>query len=140
MNRPQAIRAAAAAVLSGALFAAGLTLSGMTQPARVQGFLDVLGDWDPTLALVMAAALLTHAPLYRLIRRLPHPLWDLRFHVPTRRDLDRRLIAGAALFGVGWGLAGYCPGPALVSLGTGLAPVVFVAAMIAGMLLHRKTR
>ncbi len=122
------------AYLAGALFGAGLLLAGMTDPARVLGFLDVLGDWDPTLAFVMIGAIAVHATTYQLIRRRPSPLFDSTFHLPTRNDLDARLLAGAALFGVGWGLAGFCPGPALVAAASGASTaLVFVAAMIAGM-------
>lgn len=130
------MRQGAFAFLSGAIFAAGLILGGMTQPGKVQGFLDVAGAgaWDPTLIFVMGGALVVYGVLYRLIMRRPAPLLEAKFHVPTRRDLDGRLIGGAALFGVGWGLAGYCPGPALASLGGGLMPLTFVGAMIAGML------
>lgn len=120
------------AFLSGALFAAGLVLGGMTQPSKVLGFLDLFGDWDPSLALVMGGALLVHAPLYRLIRRRSAPILEAKFYLPTRRDLDLRLIGGAALFGVGWGLGGYCPGPGLASLVSGREALVFVAAMIVG--------
>jgi hypothetical protein len=121
--------------LSGLLFAAGLTLSGMTSPARVIGFLDVLGDWDPQLAFVMGGAVGSYAVLYRVIRRrFEHPLLDVRYHVPTLRRPDLRLVLGAALFGVGWGLMGLCPGPALVSLGAGKREAVaFAIAMAAGM-------
>lgn len=123
------------AFASGLLFAVGLAISGMTQPAKVVGFLDFLGDWDPSLMLVMAGAIAVYMPIYRLAMRRAAPLLAGSFSLPTRRDLDRRLIAGAALFGVGWGLAGYCPGPGLASLATlGAAPGVFVLAMIAGML------
>jgi uncharacterized protein len=105
----------------------------MTQPLKVIGFLDVTGRWDPSLALVMVGALLVHGLLYRVIVARPAPLLAPRFHLPRRRDIDRRLVAGAALFGVGWGLGGYCPGPGLASVTTGLQPLVFVAAMAAGM-------
>jgi uncharacterized membrane protein YedE/YeeE len=122
------------AFATGALFAIGLVLSGMTAPAKVVGFLDVGGAWDPTLAFVMAGAIAVHAPIARLARRLRAPLFAPRFHGPAHAAIDPALIAGAAVFGVGWGLSGYCPGPALVSLGAGALPVlVFVAAMIAGV-------
>lgn len=127
------------AFFTGALFAAGLVLGGMTQPSKVLGFLDLFGAWDPSLALVMGGALLIHAPLYHLIRRRRAPLLEAKFHIPTRRDLDPRLITGAALFGVGWGLGGYCPGPGLASLVSGTEPLVFVAAMIIGMYAQRGT-
>jgi uncharacterized membrane protein YedE/YeeE len=122
---------------AGALFGAGLVVSGMAKPAKVIGFLDVTGRWDPSLAFVMAGAVFVYMILFRVILRRGSPLLDVKFHLPTRKDLDARLIAGSALFGVGWGLAGYCPGPALVSLGAGMLPaLVFVAAMTAGMWLE----
>jgi hypothetical protein len=128
------MRQGAVAFVSGVLFALGLVVGGMTQPAKVQGFLDVTGAWDPTLMFVMGGALLVYGVLYRLIMKRPAPLLEAKFHVPSRRDLDGRLIGGAALFGVGWGLAGYCPGPGLASLGGGVMPLTFVVAMIVGML------
>ncbi|MGK3995587.1 DUF6691 family protein [Sorangium sp. So ce1024] len=142
----------ALALASGALFAVGLGVSGMTQPSKVIGFLDVAGDWDPSLAFVMVGAISVHLLAYRLLRwqegreragaaHAPRfPLLADRMDVPTRTDLDARLFAGAALFGVGWGLAGYCPGPALASLATGSrAVLVFAAAMVAGMLIEHVT-
>lgn len=133
---PRSVRLAVA-YLAGAIFGTGLLLSGMTQPAKVIGFLDVTaarGAWDPTLAFVMGGAVLVHMIGYRLARRRTRPLFDAGFHIPTRRDLDLRLIGGSAVFGAGWGLAGYCPGPALVSAASGATPaLVFVGAMIAGM-------
>lgn len=129
----------ALAVLAGALFALGLALGGMTIPARVTGFLAVGGPWDPSLAFVMIGAIAVYAPLLRLIRRRSAPLLAEQFHWPAATAIDARLIAGAAIFGVGWGLSGYCPGPALVSLAAGGAPVaVFVAAMLAGIALGRR--
>lgn len=128
------------AFASGLLFALGLGVGGMTKPAKVIGFLDVAGDWDPSLAFVMGGALLVYGLVARLALARPHPLFDDRFHVPTRRDIDRRLVLGAVLFGAGWGLAGYCPGPALVSLASGRGAVVaFVAAMLAGMWLETRS-
>lgn len=126
--------------LAGAMFGVGLLLSGMTRPDKVLGFLDVTGRWDPSLAFVMVGAIGVHAIAYRLIRRRPSPLLDTRFHWPPDHGLDRRLLAGAALFGVGWGLAGFCPGPALVAAATGASSaLVFVTAMIAGMLAYHAT-
>ncbi|WP_114394546.1 DUF6691 family protein [Oleisolibacter albus] len=125
-------------LLAGLLFGAGLALSGMIDPAKVLGFLDVAGDWDPSLAFVMGGALAVTLLGYRLVLRRPHPLFDAAFHLPSRRDIDARLLGGAALFGIGWGLAGYCPGPALASLGFGGRGVLtFVLAMLAGMALFR---
>jgi uncharacterized protein len=125
------------AAASGLLFALGLALSGMTSPRRIIGFLDVLGDWDPRLAFVMGGAVGTYAVLHQLIRRrFPKPLLAPRYQVPGQRRPDARLVAGAALFGVGWGMLGLCPGPALVSLGAGEhEALVFTGAMAAGMLL-----
>jgi uncharacterized membrane protein YedE/YeeE len=131
---------ALAALLCGLLFGAGLAIGGMTDPARVLGFLDVAGAWDPTLAFVMAGALAVAAAGYAISRRRPRPLLAEAFAIPTRRDLDARLAGGATLFGVGWGLVGLCPGPALANLARGSAPVaIFVAAMIAGMLIYQLT-
>jgi len=126
------------AFIVGLLFAVGLVLGGMTQPAKVIGFLDVTGNWDPSLAMVMAGAIAVYSVGYRWIRgRCDRPLLEARFQVPTRRDLDPRLIAGAMVFGAGWGLAGYCPGPGLVSLGGGSGQAaLFVGAMALGMLAY----
>jgi hypothetical protein len=127
-----------AALASGLVFGAGLALAGMTNPAKVLSFLDVAGAWDPTLALVMGSALGVNALAYVLTRRRAKPLFADTFAVPTRSDLDSRLLGGAALFGLGWALVGLCPGPALASLARGeTAVVVFVAAMVAGMLAQR---
>jgi uncharacterized protein len=121
------------AIAAGLLFGAGLLLSGMTRPAKVLAFLDVFGDWDASLALVMAGAISVHALGYRLVRRRTVPLADERFWVPEQKKLDARLLVGAALFGVGWGLSGYCPGPALVSLASaGPGVLVFVIALVLG--------
>lgn len=128
------------ALLSGAIFGAGLALSGMMDPARVRGFLDIFGAWDPTLAFVMGGAVLVMAVAWAIQRRMAGPAIDTEFHLPGTVLIDRRLIGGAVLFGIGWGLAGLCPGPAIASLGTALAPAaIFVAAMLAGMGLFRLT-
>ncbi len=122
------------AFVVGLVFAAGLALGGMTDPLKVIGFLDVTGAWDPSLAFVMGGAILVYAPVHALVRGRKRPLWDLTFHLPARNDIDARLLVGAGLFGAGWGLGGYCPGPALVSAATfAPATLVFVAAMLAGM-------
>lgn len=127
------------ALAAGALFGLGLGVSGMTLPAKVKGFLDVTGDWDPTLVMVMVGAIAVHFVLLRLILRRRAPLFATRFHVPTRRDIDLRLVFGAALFGVGWGLSGQCPGPALTNLATGTpTALVFVAALAVGMVIQRR--
>lgn len=125
-------------LLSGALFGAGLMIGGMTDPQRVRGFLDLFGRWDPTLAFVMGGALVVMAAAWRLRGRMQRPLFGTRFALPDRADLDARLIAGSALFGIGWGLSGLCPGPAIANLA--LAPMQvlpFIAAMLAGMAAHR---
>jgi uncharacterized membrane protein YedE/YeeE len=125
-------------LVSGTLFGAGLTISGMTDPQRVRGFLDVFGDWDPTLAFVMGGAVIVMAVAWRLQARMPTPVFGKKFSLPDRKDLDGRLIAGAVLFGIGWGIAGLCPGPAVASLALSPASAVpFVVAMLAGMLLQQ---
>jgi hypothetical protein len=125
-----------AAFVCGLLFGFGLMISGMTQPAKVLGFLDLFGDWDPSLALVMASALVVSGLGFVLAKRRPPFLAPQSFW-PTKSDIDRPLLIGAALFGAGWGLIGLCPGPALVDLAT-LSPkvVVFVLAMVVGMVAH----
>lgn len=121
----------------GVVFGVGLLLSGMTQPAKVVNFLDVLGNWDPSLAFVMGGAIAVHLLAYRLVPRLPKPVWGTRWVLPTRRDIDLRLLVGAALFGAGWGLGGYCPGPALTSVVAGASStLIFTGAMLAGMWGH----
>lgn len=123
---------------AGVLFGVGLGVSGMTRPEKVLGFLDVTGDWDPTLLCVMGGAVAAHVWAYRAIRGRAAPPLAERYFVPASSPIDARLGLGAVLFGVGWGLGGYCPGPAIVSLATGSARVlVFVAAMLAGMWLVR---
>lgn len=124
------------AFLSGLLFALGLGLSGMTDPANVLGFLDIAGDWDYRLAFVMGGAIAVHAALRPLIHKRERPLCAEKFPAFPASQVDRKLLMGAGLFGVGWGLGGYCPGPALTSLATGATQVlVFVPAMFAGMYL-----
>jgi uncharacterized protein len=125
---------------SGIVFALGLGISGMTRPTKVIGFLDFFGNWDASLAFVMIGAIGVYFVAYRLSRTMPAPLLAARFALPTRVDLDARLVTGAAIFGAGWGLGGFCPGPALVSLASGAAPVfVFVAAMALGTYLQAWT-
>lgn len=119
---------------TGFLFAIGLGVSGMTKPENVVGFLDVTGDWKPALAFVMGGAILVHLIAYRLVPRMKSPVLEGRFGIPTRRDVDPRLLGGAALFGMGWGLGGFCPGPGIVSLSAGSGQALtFVLAMIVGM-------
>lgn len=125
-----------AALLAGLLFGAGLIVSGMTDPAKVLGFLDLAGAWDPSLALVMGGALAVGLPGFALALRRPASLLGEAMRLPTATRIDRRLVLGSLGFGVGWGLAGYCPGPALASLALGGGkPWVFFGAMLAGMLL-----
>ncbi len=126
------------AFIAGLLFSAGLILSGMTQPAKVVGFLDFGGAWDPSLAFVMAGGIGVLFVAQLIARRLGRPLFAPRFPVLLHSQIDRHLVIGAVLFGVGWGLSGFCPGPALVSAGGGAsAAMVFLAAMISGMALVR---
>jgi uncharacterized protein len=124
-------------LVAGTLFGSGLALGGMTDPARVRGFLDVFGDWDPTLAFVMGGAVLVMAAAWRIQKRLRHPLLARAFALPERSDINLPLVGGAAVFGIGWGIAGLCPGPGLAVLA--IAPekgLWFVGAMLAGMALH----
>lgn len=122
----------------GTLFGAGLTVSQMINPAKVVSFLDFTGNWDPTLGVVMIGALGGAIPGFMIAARRQTPLLGGTFQIPSRQDIDVRLLGGATLFGIGWGLSGFCPGPAIAALSSGLWPVfVFVAAMIAGMLLFR---
>lgn len=124
------------AFASGLIFGLGLLISQMVNPGKVLAFLDVFGDWDPSLAVVMAAAVAASALGHLIAKRRLVPVFGTRMEIPTRRDLDPRLLAGAALFGVGWGLVGLCPGPALTALPLGLWQVfVFIASMLAGMAL-----
>jgi uncharacterized membrane protein YedE/YeeE len=119
----------------GLIFGIGIVIAGMANPAKVLNFFDLFGSWDPSLLLVMASALTVTFIGYRFVLKRPAPKFDGKFHLPTRRDLDMPLIAGSALFGIGWGIAGFCPGGAIPALGSGQAsPLIFVAAMIGGML------
>jgi uncharacterized membrane protein YedE/YeeE len=132
------------AILAGLLFGAGLAVSQMADPAKVLAFLDVgaipSGGWDPSLALVMAGALAVSFVGFRIARARARPLAADRFEWPTRTDIDARLVTGSAIFGIGWGLVGYCPGPAIASLAWGRTEtIVFVLAMIAGMVIWRRT-
>ncbi|MEQ8440390.1 MAG: YeeE/YedE family protein [Alphaproteobacteria bacterium] len=132
------MKTAVTALLAGILFGAGLALSGMMNPAKVIGFLDITGNWDPSLAFVMGGALAVMAVGYQIARRRQRPALDESFHYPTSTAVDRRLVAGAALFGVGWGISGLCPGPALAGLMTGTPEILtFVGAMAVGMVLSR---
>lgn len=127
-----------AAFISSLIFGLGLGVSGMTLPAKVIGFLDITGAWDPSLLAVMVGAISVHFIAFRLITKRKNPLVADKFQVPTRRDLDWKLIVGSAIFGAGWGLGGFCPGPALVGLVTGKSSVViFVVSMVAGIYLYK---
>src|SRR5690606_35563312 len=120
----------------GLVFGAGIAISGMANPAKVLNFFDIFGTWDPSLLLVMATALAVTFVGYRVVLRRPAPVLDLKFHLPGTREIDVPLVAGSALFGIGWGIAGFCPGGAIPALGLGeIAPVLFVAAMAGGMYL-----
>jgi len=127
------------AFASGLLFGVGLLLGGMTDPRKVIGFLDVAGAWDPSLAFVMLGAVAVHFVAYRWVRGSASPLFADEFAIPKLRHIDAKLVGGSAVFGVGWGLAGYCPGPGIVSLGAGSRDaLVFVVTMLVGMLLGVK--
>lgn len=126
------------ALVSGLLFGIGLSLSEMINPQRVLGFLDVTGSWDPTLAFVMGGALLVSFPAYQLARKIQQPVCSNQFHLPTGNNIDFRLVLGATMFGAGWGLAGFCPGPALAALITlQMDVLIFVTSMIVGMLIYQ---
>ncbi|MDE3775616.1 YeeE/YedE family protein [Sinorhizobium meliloti] len=130
-----------AAIVCGLIFGAGLLISDMINPGRVLAFLDVAGHWDPSLAFVMGGALLPSAVAHIIRGRRPAPLLDSRFYVPVNRSIDWKLVTGAALFGLGWGLVGFCPGPAIAALSTGRwEAVLFGAAMLVGMSLYRLSR
>lgn len=123
-----------ASFVAGLLFALGLGLGGMTLPSKVIGFLDFFGRWDPSLAFVMAGAVAVYAVTWRIVRKNARPKLSAQWFVPTRSDIDPKLVAGAAIFGVGWGLGGYCPGPGLVSSsGLAVESLTFTGAMLAGM-------
>lgn len=125
----------------GFIFALGLGISGMTQPRKVFGFLDLFGKWDPSLAFVMIGAIGVHLISYRLIRKRTMPLLAQTWHVPTKTEITPSLITGSVIFGVGWGLAGYCPGPALTALASfQWRPLLFFVGMIAGMYLFKKLK
>ena len=127
-----------ASLIVGIIFGLGLVISGMADPAKVINFLDVFGTWDPSLAFVMGGAIAVTLPGYALLKKRSAPLFAESFQFPTKTDLDPRLLGGAAIFGIGWGLGGFCPGPAFVSLGMPSDEVlVFVVAMIVGMMAAR---
>jgi len=129
----------ATALVSGLIFGLGLSLSGMIDPVRVQGFLDVFGAWDPSLAFVLGGAVVVAFLGVAVSRRLSKPAFDREFHLPGTQTIDRRLVVGSALFGIGWGIAGFCPGPAISALALGkVEVVVFVLAMVLGVVAHDK--
>ena len=125
----------------GLIFGLGLVIAGMSNPAKVLNFLDVAGigsgTWDPSLAFVLAGAIAVTFVGYKLVLRRGQPIFGERFHLPTAQDIDARIIAGPAIFGIGWGLAGFCPGPAFTAMTSGVPAAIFVAAMLAGMLAAR---
>ncbi len=127
------------ALASGLVLGVGLSVSGMTNTERVLGFLDLFGQWDPTLAFGMGSAVIVTFLGFKLVLKNPAPLFDDVFSLPTKTDIDKPLLIGAVLFGLGWGLVGYCPGPALAGLSTGyIAPLIFVFTMIIGLLLSKR--
>ncbi|MEM8588849.1 MAG: DUF6691 family protein [Pseudomonadota bacterium] len=126
-------------LVAGLVFGLGLVISGMSNPAKVLNFLDLFGTWDPSLAFVMGGAVLVTVIGYRLVWARGTPLIDARFELPAKTDLDPRLLSGAAVFGVGWGLGGFCPGPALTAIPLGASgTMIFVPAMLIGMWLARQ--
>lgn len=126
------------ALLVGFIFAIGLGVAGMTQPAKVVGFLDVFGSWDPSLMFVMVGAIAVHFLTYKLIRKRTKPVFDIKWHVPTSQEITPALMVGAFLFGIGWGLGGLCPGPAITALASfEVRPFLFILSMVAGMYLYR---
>ncbi len=132
------VRPEVVAFLAGLVFALGLGLAGMTRPGKVIAFLDFFGDWDPSLAFVMGGGVVVYTLLFRRVVKREQPVADVRFRLPTRSEIDWKLVTGAALFGVGWGLGGFCPGPALTSLiPGGTDAMIFVASMLTGMGLFR---
>lgn len=129
------------ALLAGLLFGAGIAVSGMVSPAKVLNFFDIAGTWDPSLAFVMGGALSVTAVGYRLVLKRPRPILDRTFHLPTARKPDLPLLAGSAVFGIGWGIAGFCPGGAVPALGLGeMSALIFVASMLAGIGLAHMAR
>ena len=126
------------AFVVGLLFALGLGIGGMTDTTIVRGFLDIFGQWNLNLIGVMAGAILIHTIVYHLIRHKPSPLLDTKFYLPTKTAIDKRLLAGAAIFGIGWGWAGICPGPGIVSLASGqVGVIIYVVSMLAGMTIFK---
>ena len=128
------MRNVAIAFLTGFLFSIGLGISGMTKPEKVQGFLDIFGNWDPSLLFTIAGAIFVYATVFRISKKIHKPFFAPKFFVPTKREMDPKLLGGSTLFGFGWGLSGYCPAPAIVAAGGGVTPVlVFLFSMLLGM-------
>lgn len=124
--------------LSGVIFAIGLGISGMTQPQKVVGFLDIFGNWDPSLMFVMIGAIAVHSISYLTLKREKKPKFDLEYSIPTKTEITKSLILGSFIFGIGWGISGFCPGPGIVSLFSGnLASLYFVVSMTVGILIYR---
>ncbi len=133
------MRQALTALLAGVIFGLGLALSKMIDPNKVLNFLDITGNWDPSLAFVMGGALLVTSVSFKFILKRNHPVFEDKFRLPTRTDIDLKLIMGAMIFGIGWGMAGFCPGPAVASLGLAiLDPAIFVLSMIVGFWVQRQ--
>lgn len=129
------------ALIAGLIFGSGIAISGMANPAKVLNFFDLAGNWDPSLAFVMGGALLVTAIGYHFALKRPQPLFDRSFHLPTARKIDFPLLSGSAVFGVGWGITGFCPGGAVPALGLGeTSAVIFVASMLGGIALARLIR
>lgn len=129
------------ALLIGLVFGSGIAIAGMANPAKVLNFFDIAGTWDPSLAFVMGGALAVTFIGYRFVLKRPAPIFDAKFHLPTRRDIDPALVGGSALFGIGWGIAGFCPGGSIPALGLMRAEAaIFVAAMLTGLMLGRILR
>ena len=127
-----------ASLISGVIFGLGMAISGMTNTEKVQGFLDLAGDWDPTLAFVMVGGILVTFIGYPIIFRKDTPLFSDLFHLPTKKEINKPLLIGASLFGIGWGLVGYCPGPVIAGISYGYSSTfVFIAAMLAGMFITK---
>lgn len=127
-----------AALVVGFVFAIGLGLSGMTQPQKVIGFLDLFGNWDPSLIFVMIGAIVVHFVTFKVIRKRNYPLFSNQWHVPTKKEITPALMTGAFIFGIGWALGGFCPGPAITAMASfEKAPFVFVISMLVGMFLFR---
>ncbi len=141
MSEECELRTIVTAFAAGLIFGLGLTISGMINPEKVLNFLDLFGTWDPSLAFVMAGALIVTSIGYRIAFGRGTPLLEAAFHLPTKKDVDGRLLSGSALFGVGWGLGGYCPGPGIAGIGLGaLEAAAFVAAMGLGMVIFTATQ